>query len=125
MHLQIDAYCFNYGTIQHELLHTLGFYHQQSSSNRDEYVKILWENIETQQDFNFLKYTRDIVSGFGEAYDYGSLMHYYHSTAFSKNGKPTIIALHPEGQALMGQKEGLSHTDIKRLNKMYNCYLHM
>jgi hypothetical protein len=38
--------CFRLGTIEHELLHALGFYHQQSATERDDYVTIIWENIE-------------------------------------------------------------------------------
>jgi hypothetical protein len=34
------------GTIIHELLHALGFYHQQSATERDDYVRINWNNIE-------------------------------------------------------------------------------
>jgi len=38
--------CFRLGTIEHELLHTLGFFHQQSATERDDYVTIHWENIQ-------------------------------------------------------------------------------
>ena len=39
--------CVRHGVVVHELLHALGFYHQQSAANRDEWVKINWENIQS------------------------------------------------------------------------------
>lgn len=119
---ELDKGCFKIGTIQHELLHTLGFHHQQCSPNRDEYVKIIDENITEGKETNFKKYDEDQVGDFDEAYDYGSILH-YSSTAFSNNGEATIVALHPEGQALMGQRAELSSADINRLNTMYRCPL--
>ncbi len=36
----------SYGTVQHEMLHALGFYHEHSSTERDDYVIISWDNIQ-------------------------------------------------------------------------------
>lgn len=47
--LSIGAGCDTKAVVQHELLHALGFYHEQSRSDRDDYVKIWWDQIETGQ----------------------------------------------------------------------------
>ena len=43
--LSIGARCDTRAIVEHELLHALGFYHEQSRSDRDDYVKIHWDQI--------------------------------------------------------------------------------
>lgn len=43
--LNLAKGCFKHGTVVHEMLHTLGFYHMQSTYDRDNFVEIVWENI--------------------------------------------------------------------------------
>ncbi|XP_064535365.1 seminal metalloprotease 1-like [Drosophila montana] len=117
----VEEGCFRLGTIQHEFLHTLGFLHQQSSPDRDDYVQIAWDNIQPDNVSNFLKHNSSRVGNFGAAYDYGSIMHYSVS-AFKKNaGLDTILPLQPLNGRRMGQRNRMSDADILRLNNMYKC----
>lgn len=48
----------------------------------------------TGTEFNFNKYDRSKTDSLETPYDYGSVMH-YDSKAFSRNGRPTIVAREP------------------------------
>ncbi|XP_055605792.1 seminal metalloprotease 1-like [Uranotaenia lowii] len=112
--------CVKHGVVVHEVLHALGFFHQQSASDRDEYVRILWENIDPGHEHNFNKYNESnesVVTGYGVEYDYGSVMH-YSGKAFSKNDLPTMEPLKPNITTL-GQRKGLSVKDVIKLERMY------
>jgi hypothetical protein len=114
--------CVKKGVVMHEMLHAVGFAHQQSASNRDEYVNILWENISEGHEHNFNKYNETIVTDFGTSYDYESLMH-YSGKAFSKNGKDTMTA--KKLTQRLGQRNGFTETDLAKLNKMYSSPCHL
>jgi PKD repeat protein len=76
------------GATAHEMLHALGMEHEQSRCDRDDYVEILFDNVEDGQESNFEKKC-DGTTDFGVNYDFGSMMHYA-LDAFSKNGQPTM-----------------------------------
>lgn len=92
----------------------------QSSYNRDDYVEVKYENIESGKEHNFNKYNGDTVSDFDIEYDYNSVMH-YSSKGFSKNGKSTLVPKDPNAE--IGQRIALSRRDIEKLNRMYKCPL--
>ncbi|CAB1329837.1 unnamed protein product, partial [Coregonus sp. 'balchen'] len=122
--------CIFLSVAQHELLHALGFNHEQTRSDRDSNVQILTQNIIPGKEFNFRKIN---TINLGTPYDYNSVMHYsshplisidgvraflpYGSRfAFSRNRQPTILPI-PDNNAATQ----MSPIDILPINSLYNC----
>jgi len=105
------------GIVIHEIGHTIGIYHEQSRPDRDNHVKIKWENIPTGLQYNFDKYTT-LINSLGTPYDFKSIMH-YGAYAFSNNGQRTIETKDPSMQKYIGNRKGFSEIDIKQINLMY------
>ncbi|XP_078482330.1 uncharacterized protein LOC113474718 [Ciona intestinalis] len=112
--MSIGYGCDYVGIIIHEFLHTMGFAHEQTRPDRDQFVKVNFENIKSNQDYNFQKVAANRVYDLKSEYDIGSVMH-YESLAFSKNYKNTIVDV-KTGNALPTQKERLSESDIYEIN---------
>lgn len=64
------------GVVAHELGHVIGFFHQQSRPDRDEYIRIHYENIANHLKDSFTKLSWDRIADLGVPYDYLSIMHY-------------------------------------------------
>ena len=43
--ISLGSGCIRKGIMMHEILHALGFRHEQSRYDRDKYVEVFWENI--------------------------------------------------------------------------------
>ncbi|XP_031558696.1 uncharacterized protein LOC116295106 [Actinia tenebrosa] len=118
--ISLGSGCNFPGTIIHELLHALGFWHEQARADRDKFVSVKWENIQTGFDDQFSKYDWNSIDAMGQLYDYESIMH-YDRTAFTKNGKPTIVAIGNENKKFGTQNHRLSEADIIEINALYDC----
>ncbi|XP_077424375.1 hatching enzyme 1.2-like [Vanacampus margaritifer] len=105
-----------HSTVQHELLHALGFNHEQCRSDRDRHIRILWENIQSGWEYAFDKMN---TLNMNTPYDYNSVMQ-YHRYAFSGNNKPTMVPI-PNANVSFGNASEMSKNDIARLNSLYNC----
>jgi astacin len=59
----------------HEVMHTLGFLHEHQRADRDEHIRIVWENVRNHTNF-YDKYDAYGAKTLGTGYDIYSIMHY-------------------------------------------------
>uniref|UniRef100_A0AC35FHC2 EGF-like domain-containing protein n=2 Tax=Panagrolaimus sp. PS1159 TaxID=55785 RepID=A0AC35FHC2_9BILA len=104
--------------VGHETGHALGFYHEQARFDRDSYVQILTQNIQSGLEAQFTKQSPNSMITFGVPYDYGSVMH-YDPYSFSRNNQPTIQTIDFNYQDTIGQRIELSFNDVKKINFAY------
>ncbi|XP_076745655.1 meprin A subunit beta-like [Maylandia zebra] len=118
--LSIGKGCGYIAIVEHEFLHALGFYHEQSRYDRDDYVTINSENILEAYKHNFRIVSSDESTTHGVPYDYLSVMHYGKDDFTNGNGS-TIITKDPKFQNLIGQRVEMSASDVQELNLLYKC----
>lgn len=102
------------GNVIHEIGHALGLFHEQSRSDRDQYVTIHMDRVLPAARHNFdqaLNSGKDLGS-----YDYESIMH-YPADAFGIGGAATIVP-RQEGVRI-GQRDGLSAGDVRAIEMLY------
>ncbi|XP_063735159.1 LOW QUALITY PROTEIN: meprin A subunit beta-like [Eleginops maclovinus] len=118
--LSIGRYCDSISTVEHEFLHALGFYHEQSRYDRDDHVTIVSKNIVKGFERNFQKGSSKTTTTQGVPYDYWSVMH-YGKDAFTNGNGSTIITKDPKFQDVIGQRLEVSPKDVLELNGLYKC----
>lgn len=123
------------------------FFHQQSATDRDDYIDIFIDNVEKSMRSNFDKYGSDIITDFGVGYDFDSVMHYPNnafgikqengSLAITMAPKPKVtprvlnfnllsllihiifFAQYAGVELGRGYGIGLSDKDVKKIQAMY------
>lgn len=121
--ISLSKSCIDTGIIIHEMMHLLGFGHEQSRFDRDKYVELDYNFI---SDLNFKKDNLTNESSTDFPYDFYSIMH-YNSNSFQQNvilDKQTIQSKYPSllsNKNLYHSKEELSPIDIYKIQKLYQC----
>uniref|UniRef100_A0A672G4B6 Metalloendopeptidase n=1 Tax=Salarias fasciatus TaxID=181472 RepID=A0A672G4B6_SALFA len=109
--------CLYHGTVQHELLHALGFNHEQTRTTGDRHIKVLLQNVQSGMEHNFRKIapsTRALPTTTTPSCSTTS------EYAFSKNNQPTMLPI-PNSNVSFGNAKEMSRADIARLNTLYKC----
>jgi hypothetical protein len=117
--LSIGPGCETLGVAAHEIGHAIGFYHEQSRSDRDANVVVHWDNIEAGYEDNFFTYAEQGAVGEDVGvYNVESIMH-YPSWAFSIDPQslPTITRL--DGSWFESNRERLTSTDLEGAARLY------
>jgi hypothetical protein len=117
--LNIGSSCLFVDIIEHEMMHALGFFHEQARPDRDDHVIIHWDNIDVSKYVNFEKALE--INSRGSPYDYESIMHYT-STAFALDPQfPTISMKDPKPGVTLGSALTMTNHDMDQLRMLYRC----
>jgi len=121
--LNIGSGCGFRGIAAHELSHAAGMAHEHSRPDRDQHIKIHWENLIQGKRAQF-----DIAPAAStrEPYAFDSLMH-YGPRAFGKRVTladgtvSTLQTIEVPSDSPIGQRMGLAVADIHQFRRMYGC----
>ena len=103
----------NYGTVQHEVGHAIGLYHEHQRADRDSYVTVIWPCIQPGKEGNF-----EIRTGVNyTSYDVRSLMHYRSSSARLNANCKTLVT--KSGGTITDAMNSLTQNDIAGINAIY------
>ncbi len=103
--------------IAHEIMHALGFIHEQSRTDRDKFIEVLWDNIDDEYKSQFAMIPESLMlSTRGVDFDFQSIM-LYKPHAFAK--KPDTPTMKSKTEEPLTPAATLSKRDLERLYKIY------
>jgi hypothetical protein len=113
--INISDWCMR-GSIIHEILHALGFNHEQSRSDRWKYIKVHWSNIKLKYIHNYF------LSPFSKNYghfDMNSIMLYSSFSGFAKDPNKPTMSLKKSGTTWNANRLEMSPQDLQGLEEYY------
>ncbi|XP_049301277.1 astacin-like metalloprotease toxin 5 [Anopheles funestus] len=107
----------------HELMHTLGFLHEQSRRDRDTYIQFFPQNLAPKyQNAKFINTNYAIYNGssttYGVPYNYGSVMHYSRFAGAATSIFPVLVR-RDNPAAELGNNYGLTEGDVAQIKARY------
>ncbi|KAE9553432.1 hypothetical protein FO519_003345 [Halicephalobus sp. NKZ332] len=115
------ASCMYPDIVIHELLHSVGLWHEHMRYDRDNYLKIHYENIARGMTPQFIKIPPSQGYVYGTPYDYRSVMHYEKAAFAKQRGLITMETTDPQYQDVIGTVSDASINDYKKVCAIYGC----
>jgi len=104
--------------ILHEVMHVLGFIHEHSRTDRDEYVNINWENIQDNFELQFEKVPQELMEPILDTkFDFKSIMLYQPHFFAKEKGLVTLESR--SSQKIEPTQKGLSKGDLEKIRLVY------
>ncbi|XP_054922325.1 zinc metalloproteinase nas-6-like [Dermacentor andersoni] len=118
--LSLGRGCLYHGTVTHELMHVVGFFHEHTNPERDRYIEVFPKNIikEFLPQFQKLEPEDALLL---TPFDYDSVM-LYGSNSFTRTpNRPSMLAKDGSRLKEVYDKNGPSSSDFRRISKLYRC----
>lgn len=113
--LNLGTGCEYMGIVSHEWMHLLGFYHEFTREDRDNYITVYKDNL--QEGIYDTEFKKRRQNNLDVSYDLNSVMQYDTNT-FSKNGKHTMETKSNPNRKL-GSTSHFDANDLKKIDKLY------
>uniref|UniRef100_A0A0K0F854 Metalloendopeptidase n=1 Tax=Strongyloides venezuelensis TaxID=75913 RepID=A0A0K0F854_STRVS len=113
--------CLAFEIVVHELLHTVGLWHEQMRFDRDNFIKVHYENIDKWMYPQFAKINTDEATSYGIPYDYRSVMHYGKNAFAKAPGLITMETIDKKYQNVIGTVKDVAKADYNKVCLIYNC----
>ncbi|KAK0401952.1 hypothetical protein QR680_016064 [Steinernema hermaphroditum] len=120
--VSIGPGCEYVSVATHEIAHALGFMHEQSRWDRDNYLWVDLNNVIPNKTHNYNKYDEKENDNYGKQYDFSGIMHYEDNSFAINYSVPAMYARNSAYQMSIGGAEIPAYGDIYEMNMLYSCY---
>lgn len=103
-----------WGKVLHEMTHAIGYYHEHTRSDRDEFISVTPASM--LSNINFIIQNDSYET---ENYDFESIMHYPLSGSVNGGSFTLVPLVSIPGGITVGQRTHYSALDIASINKIY------
>lgn len=104
--------------IAHEVMHALGFLHEQNRKDRDQHIKIHWDNVKEDYTEQFKKIPEAILPVERTPFDFKSTMLYPPFAFALSPSLPTITTR--DGDVYQNGQSWLSQGDLEKIKTFYS-----